>query len=92
MSLEQDIAQIQEDMFKPASKEEIKKRQETTFPFLFMRFYEGGGLARFKWVKTNDNMLETELRKFEEECIDANEGERIGFLTPEEIEEVKKFI
>jgi hypothetical protein len=29
MSLEQDVSKIQEDMFKPASKEEVKQRYKT---------------------------------------------------------------
>jgi hypothetical protein len=92
MSLEHDVTQIKEDLFKPASKEELKKRKEMLFPFLLMRFYSGGSLAKFKWVKSNDDLLEGELQKFEEECDRSNEGERIGFLTPEEIDEIKKFL
>jgi hypothetical protein len=91
VSLEQDITKImEEDIFKPADSDELSKRRENKFPYLFMRFYAGGGLAKHELIYSNEQTLEGELERFEEECIDSNSGMYIGFLTPEELEEIKK--
>ena len=58
--------------------------------YVMMRFYEGGGLARYKVIKCEEEVLDDYLAKFEQDCIDNNEGVYIGFLEEKEFNSILK--
>jgi hypothetical protein len=60
--------------------------------FILLRFYQGGGLARSKVVKSTEEDLQDHLIEFEEECDSQNEGERIGIISKEEFVQLAKEI
>lgn len=56
--------------------------------YVFMRFYDGGGLADYLIVKCKEEELGEHLIEYEKNCIDRNLGTRIGLLEEEEFEEI----
>jgi len=60
--------------------------------YVLMRFYSGGGLARYKIVNCEEDNLINHLIEFEQECGRENLGERIGILEIDEFDAIKEAI
>lgn len=56
--------------------------------YVLLRFYGGGGLAKFKIVYCSEEELDYALDEFENECIEENVGEFTAVLDYMELQNI----
>ena len=58
--------------------------------YIMLRFYEGGGLARFETVNCKEDDLDEKLAEFEEDCANNNEGVFVAVLEEKEFNAITR--